>query len=195
MQFDSNDKINNNKKALIVTTTITGSTAVTIPIPAPALTSQSPTPMSMSQPVTPKSVPTTPTGLFKFKWFIQNKAKSKWKKKSLCRKNEKNSNNAGAHTQQKASPKKKVQLSRQCYSFDDVQQLINENNKIQNIHPENKKLNAFEEYKSSLDVAKDPINISRKKVKLLCKLCLMNKSNYEMHSIWSCGCAFCKQVS
>ncbi|XP_054157858.1 uncharacterized protein LOC128956194 [Oppia nitens] len=39
---------------------------------------------------------------------------------------------------------------------------------------------------------KSSLKSSKYWTRIKCKLCLTDRFSYEMHSIWSCGCAFCK---
>jgi hypothetical protein len=132
----------------------------------------------VSKPVTIKSTP-NPPNFFAFRWFFRGSRKSSSKKKS------KQLINKNGETFVSLTDTTKI-LSRQSYSFDDIQQFLINNT-------EQKAINS---YKSNLEIA---IKTDGNKKKCLtyftCKLCLTEKSSFEMHSIWSCGCAFCKPVS
>jgi E3 ubiquitin-protein ligase RNF144 len=129
----------------------------------------------VSKPVTIKSTP-NPPNFFAFRWFFRGSRKSSSKKKS------KQLINKNGETFVSLTDTTKI-LSRQSYSFDDIQQFLINNT-------EQKAINS---YKSNLEIA---IKTDGNKKKCLtyftCKLCLTEKSSFEMHSIWSCGCAFCK---
>jgi hypothetical protein len=137
----------------------------------------------VSKPVTIKSTP-TPQNFFTFRWLFRGSKKSSSKKKS------KQSINKNEETFVSLTDPTKI-LSRQSYSFDDIQQFLINNTEQKAMNP-----NQINSYKSNLEIA---IKTNGNKKKCLtyftCKLCLTNKSSYEMHSIWSCGCAFCKPVS
>lgn len=139
-----------------------------------------------SQPTSPVSKPITaksaanPPNFFSFRWLFRGSRKSPKKKVKQL------NNIKNKESFVKITDKTKM-LSRQSYSFDDIQQLLI--NSEQN--PNNqKKINI---YKSNLEIAYKTDDNKRKSLtSFTCKLCLTNKSSYEMHSIWSCGCAFCK---
>jgi hypothetical protein len=136
----------------------------------------------VSKPVTIKSTPTQPNFLA-FRWLFRGSRKSSSKKKS------KQLMNKNGETFVSLPDTTKI-LSRQSYSFDDIQQFLINNTEQKAANP-----NQINIYKSNLEIAIKTNGNKKCLTYFTCKLCLTNKSSYEMHSIWSCGCAFCKPVS
>ena len=132
--------------------------------------------------------PSSAANFFTFRWLFRgSKNSSKKKLKQINNKTKEKFTTISNNTT-------KI-LLRQSYSFDDIQQFfISQQNGEQNNG--NKLFNNrkhFNVCKSSLEIESN--NKKKRLTQFKCKLCLTDKSSYEMHSIWSCGCPFCKTVS
>lgn len=153
--------------------------SISYPQSASLPTSSPTSPVSKS--VTTKST-STAANFFAFRWLFRGSIKSSKKKPKQL------SPNKSEDTFVSITDKTKI-LSRQSYSFDDIQQFLINNSEQKSINPKQKSI-----YKSNLEIMCKS-NKKKNDTCFTCKLCLTNKSSYDMHTIWSCGCAFCKPVS
>ena len=139
-------------------------------------------PVSKTSGVHHKASTGSASNFFTFRWLFRGpKNSSKKKLKQINSKTKEKFATISTNTTK--------MFLRQSYSFDDIQQFFatqqttgGQNNK--------KDMNLC---KSSLDIESN--TKSKCLTQFKCKLCLADKSSYEMHSIWSCGCPFCKTVS
>ncbi|CAG2181929.1 unnamed protein product, partial [Oppiella nova] len=169
-------------------------------------------PATTSSKGTGSSRTSTAAKFFTFRWLFRG-SKNSSKKLRLKQMNDKTKEKLASITGTNTT---KI-LLRQSYSFDDIQQfLLSQQNNSQPSHPQHHhqreshfpgngshnsaggdSISYSSHYRNKI-LCKSSLDIESKKSKapmkclaqFKCKLCLTNRCGYQMHSIWSCGCAF-----